>query len=280
MTYARGSEGAVLAPIAGLTRAHESLVAALVTYGVASKRGDVSVESALVPYALGASAIPRVSELAMLVAYSTAEPVVTQSRAWTFTMDGHTWYVLDLGQQGTFLYDTGSQSWCKYETQGFAGWNLRNGTMWNTGASRVVGGDTLGPYVWELDPLKIFDDDFRDVAHAASAAITLRSRVYKSMSELRVAMSAGLLDDTTGAAFVQLTYSDDDGQTYSAPIVVQLLSGTTPDGQQDIRFPSLGSFMAPGRIMQIADVGGALRLDGADAMIDNYDEEEPVAPGT
>jgi hypothetical protein len=100
------------------------------------------------------------------------------------------------------------------------------------------------------------------------------------MSELRVAASAGILDDTAGAAFMQLTYSDDGGQSYSDPVIVQLVVGATPDGQQDIRFSSLGSFMAPGRTLQISDVGGVLRLDGVDAMIDGYDGEpdQPQAP--
>lgn len=279
MTYARASEELALAPYSGRPRATVSTFAALATYSSGAKRGDASELSAIVPYASGVNAVPRVGDLSALAVYSTAEPVVTQSLAWQFMMDGHTFYVLDLGEQGTFLYDLISQNWCKYQTDGLPIWNVRNGTVWNTGANCVVGGDWSGPYLWELDPLAIFDDDFRDISHAASAAITLRSRVYHSMAELRVAASAGLLDDTTGAAFIQLTYSDDDGQTYSDPVIVQLEVGDDSNGQQDIRFSSLGSFMAPGRILQLADVGGMLRLDGVDAMIDDFDETEgPLAP--
>ena len=272
MTIARDAVSAAVTPYAANLYARMGGFYALATYTAGTKRGDVGSVHAIVPYASGLSAVPRVGDVSMQAVFSTAEPSVEQSLAWTFTMDGHTFYVLDLGNEGTFLYDIDSQNWCKYQTDGFPIWNLRNGTNWNTGANRVVGGDWSGPYLWELDPDNLFDDDFRDVTHAATAGLVLRSRVYHSMAELRIAASAGLLDDTTGSAFIQLTYSDDDGQTYSAPVVVQLIAGTTPDGQQDIRFSSLGSFMAPGRVLQIADVGGVLRLDGVDAMIDGFDE--------
>jgi len=268
---ARTSDAAVITPTSALSRGRFSDYAALVTYSSGAKHADVSDFSALTPYASG-TPIPRVSDLTMMAVYSTQEPSVTQTLAWQYTMDGHTFYVLDLGNQGTFVYDLTSKSWSKYETDGLPIWNMRNGVVWNTGAERVIGGDWQGAYLWELDPLKILDDDFRDIAHATSAAISLRSRVYHSLAELRVAASAGILDEADGAAYIQLTYSDDGGQTYSAPIIVMLQTGTTPDGQQDIRFSSLGSFMAPGRIFQLADVGGMLRLDGVDAMIDDYDE--------
>jgi hypothetical protein len=242
-----------------------------------ARAGDLAV---LASYAKGVHAVPMVSELSELSVYSTAFPAQEQTLAWTFSLDGHTFYVLDIGEQGTFLYDIVTQNWCQFQTQNSVGWNLRNGCMWWTGAPRIVGGDSTGPYTWELDPTALFDDGFRDVEHAATSAVELRSRVYVSMSELRIAASAGLLDDTAGAVYMQLTYSDNGGQTYSDPLIVQLTAGTTPDGQQDIRFSSLGSFMAPGRILQISDVGGVLRLDGVDAMIDGYDgePEQPQAP--
>jgi hypothetical protein len=233
-----------------------------------------SMLALLVVYAKMAHTVPKVSDVALLATYSTAVPSQSQTLAWTFTMDGHTFYVYDIGDEGTFLYDLTTKSWCKFQTQGNQGWNFRNGAMWWTdGAPRFVGGDSIYGYVWELDPLAIFDDGFRDIPHAATAGITLRTRVYHSMSELRIAASAGQLDDTDGAAFIQMAYSDDGGQTYSTPMVVILQVGSTPDGQQDIRFASLGSFMAPGRIFQLYDVGGTLRLDGVDAEIDNYDGE-------
>lgn len=268
----RVSVAAGLVPVTGGGTARSGGAAALVPYGPPGAiEARASVEAALVPYAKAIDLMPRVSQLSMLAVYSTATPAQEQTLAWTFTMDGHTFYVIDVGDQGTFLYDFITSSWAQFQTQGNAGWNFRNGTMWFTGAMRFVGGDSSGPFVWELDPTAIFDDGFRDIEHAATAGIQLRSRVYVSMSEMRIAASAGLLDDTEGGALMQLDWSDDGGQTYQGPAIVQLIVGSTPDGQQDIFYPSLGSFMAPGRVLQLSDVGGVLRLDGVDAMIDGFD---------
>ena len=273
MTSAKVSGASLLAVVAHVNVPRASSIAGLVVFAPpatkASRVGDAAME---VVYASHPMNVPRVSGIAGEIVFSTALPYQSRSLAWTMVLDGHVSYVLDLGQQGTFIYDIETKSWASFQTQNSDGWNLRNGVIWNTGAPRVVGGDSTGPYVWELDPLALFDDGFRDIPHAATAQIMLRSRVFVSMAELRIAASAGLLDDTTGAAYMQLTYSDDGGQTYQGPFIVQLVVGTTPDGQQDIRFSSLGSFMAPGRILQIADVGGVLRLDGVDVMLDNYDE--------
>lgn len=238
----------------------------------ASRSSDLA---ALVTYAVS-EPIPRASTVAGLVTYSTGTPSIERSLAWTFTLDGHTMYALDLGNQGTFIYDIVTGQWCKFETQGNIGWNMRNGTMWsgaNTqGAARIVAGDSTGAFVWELDPGAFLDDGFRDIEHAATGGIVLRSRVFVSMSELRVAASSGILDETDGAAILQLNYSDDGGQTYQGPFTITLQVGSTPDGQQDLKFDSLGSFMAPGRILQLSDTGGMLRIDGVDAMLDSYDE--------
>jgi hypothetical protein len=245
--------------------------ALLATYSAGAKRGEMSELNALTPYASGAP-IPRVSDLTMMATYSTAEPSVTQSLAWQFTMDGHTFYVLDLGNQGTWLFDTTSKAWCKYETNGFQFWNMRNGTPWNVnGVNRVVGADWQAPTLWELDPDKVLDEDFRDVVHAATAGIELRSRVYHSLAELRIAGNTrnAVNPDT---AYMQLTYSDDNGQTYSAPLILTLQTASSPDGGQDVRFSSLGAFMAPGRVFQLVDVGSLMMLTGADAMIDDFDE--------
>ena len=270
---ARSSSLALITPRAGNVASRTSTLAlAAVIAPPPARSARVSDLAMLIVRAANPNLVTRASYLAELMVYSTATPKQNRSLAWTFSMDGHTFYVLDLGNQGTFLYDVVTSQWCKFETQNSVGWNIRNGTMWWTKfAPRVVGGDSTGPQVWEYDPTALFDDGFRDIEHAATAGIMLRSRVFVSMSELRIAASAGELDDTTGAAYIQLTYSDDGGQTYSAPVIVYLDVGTTPNGQQDIRFPSLGAFMAPGRILQISDVGGVLRLDGVDAMLDDYD---------
>lgn len=257
------------------SRARDSEIAALVTVQPPGSRTARTGEiAALVTYARNPVNVPRTSEIAGLVTYSTAAGSPERSLAWTFTLDGHTFYVLDLGAQGTFLYDIDTHNWCEFGTQGYGGWNVRNGTMWvNDNAPRVVGGDQNQGYVWELDPDQPLDEIFRDIEHAVTGGLMMRSRNFASMATLRLAGSTGGVQDTSGAAVVELSYSDDDGQTYSTPQQITLTVGTTPDGSQDIRWDALGAFMAPGRIIQIADTGGLLRIDGLDAMLENYDDD-------
>lgn len=190
----------------------------------------------------------------------------SRRRAWSFVFDGHTFYVLDLGQEGTFLYDNTTQQWSKWITQAFNGWNLTNGTQWGY---RVVGGDFLTPDIWEMAPGALKDNGSVDIVHVVTGGLVKRNRVYSSVEAVRLSVSIGQLDDTAGAT-VQLSFSDDQGQTWTDMDAISLTEG---DFSGEIAWRSLGAFAAPGRIFRITDVGGFVRIDGADVMLDNFDED-------
>jgi hypothetical protein len=100
-------------------------LAGLVVYAPPSTRqARTSQTAALVPYEIGKFTVPRTSQLALLVVYTTGVPDQSRSRAWSFVLDGHTMYVLNLGEEGTFVYDTVTQQWCKFETWGYNQWNV------------------------------------------------------------------------------------------------------------------------------------------------------------
>lgn len=223
---------------------------------------------ALVPYEIGKFTVPRTSQLLLLAVYATGVPDQSRSRAWTFTLDGHTFYVLNLGQEGTYVYDTVTKQWSKFSTDGYGQWNMNNGTMWG---QRIVAGDTLTPQVWELDPTAVQDEGWRDIFHVVTGGLTTRNRVYRSMDAVRLNASIGQIDDVNGATLT-LTFSDDQGKTWSDGYVVALTEG---DYSDELAWRSLGSFAAPGRIIQIMDTGGLIRIDGCDAYIDDFDEDEP-----
>lgn len=210
------------------------------------------------------------SQQVMLVAYKTGIPDPKRSRAWSFVLDGHTFYVLDLGEEGTFLFDDQTEQWTKFETAGYGQWNFQNGCMWGT---RIVGGDLLTDQVWELVPSAVLDEEWRDIEHVVTGKLTTRSRVYLGCDAVRVAGSIGTIDQVNGAT-MSLRYSDDDGKTWSDYFTVDL----TTDPKAEIAFRSLGSFMAPGRVFELSDVGGLVRIDGADAFINGFDDD--AQPGT
>ena len=250
-----------------------SQVVALVTYAPPPARSArVSQMLGLVPYAVGANQakIPRVSQFLQLVVWASEIPSEDRSRAWAFVLDGHPMYVLDLGDEGTYIYDLVTQQWSNFITKGHTGWNMRNGTMWGE-INRIVGADTSFPYVWELTPDEPLDEGFRQIDHVVTGGIMLRSRVFVSMAALRVAASSGKVQGNIITDF-NMRFSDDQGNTWSKYYPVQL---TPDDFKQDIAWRSLGSFMAPGRLIELSDTGGLIRIDGADVFINNFDMENP-----
>lgn len=199
-------------------------------------------------------------------------PAASRKRAWTYTLDGHLFYVLDLGGQGTYLYDDTTGQWCKFITGSLAQWDVANGTMWD---QRIVGGDILTPDVWELQPSATQDNNATlDITRIVTGGLIKRTRVYSSLESFSLACSVGQLDDNTGAT-VLLEISDDQGKTWTA-LDTQVL--TQNNYNQEIAWRSIGSFAAPGRVFRITDVGGFLRIDGADAQLDNFDEDNPTPP--
>lgn len=190
----------------------------------------------------------------------------SRQRTWTFTLDGHKFYVLDLGTQGTLLYDTGTKSWAQFVTTGYFNWNFRNGTTWG---QRIVGGDTDTPQIYEMSPSSMLDGGTLPIVHISTGALIKRTRTYSSLASVRLSLSVGQLDDATGAT-VLLEFSDDQGKTWTAMNTVALVEG---DFNQEIAWQGLGSFAAPGRIFRITDIGGFLRIDGCDAELDDFDED-------
>lgn len=192
-------------------------------------------------------------------------PVASRKRAWSFVLDGHTFYVLDLGAQGTFVCDDSTSQWAQFVTQGYVAWNFANGCMWG---QRIVAGDMLTTDLWEMQPSALFDNGATEIVHIVTGGVVTRNRIYHSVDQFSLACSVGQLQDGGVGASVTLSFSDDQGKTWTDMDTKTLAQG---DYSGDISWPSIGSFTAPGRIFKITDTGGFLRIDGADAGIDGFD---------
>lgn len=239
----------------------------------AFKIGRVSQLPVLAAVSQEPNVATRVSQLPILVAYKTGVPDPKRGRAWTFNLDGHTFYVLDLGEQGTFLYDQDTNQWCQFTTSGYGEqWNFQHGCMWG---DRIVGQDLLTIDVWEMQPANVVDEGWRDIPHVVTGAISTRSRTYVACDNMRVSASIGQLDEVNGSV-MRLRYSDDQEQTWSDYFDVDLI---VDDFDGEIAYRSLGSFMAPGRIFELSDVGGLIRIDGADLFLNGFDNDQPNAGG-
>lgn len=200
----------------------------------------------------------QASQISLLVAYGTGEPFDNRQTAWTFTLDGHKFYVLPLGAEGDWAYDATTGSWCQLQTDGFSGLNFTHGVMWGP---RIMGGDLLYPYLYELDPNQKLDEDWRTITHIVTGGIPLRGRYNVGVSNFTLTASVADLQEVNNV--VTLNFSDDNGVTYSPDFDIEL----TGVGTQDLIWNSLGSFSAPGRVFKITDQAGPMRIDGADVVL-------------
>lgn len=247
-----------------------SMEAGLVPYAAASRAARMTQEAALVVWTAGVYDVPRLSQQYALVPWASTPPgAENRTLAWAFTLDGHLFYVLDLGNEGTFVYDHLSGQWAQFRTEGFIGWNMRVGTTWQQ-PNRVVAGDTQYGEVWELSPDDLLDEEFRPIEHIVTGGISTRSRTYLSVDSLRITGSIGAVQDDENGILTKMKFSDDAGHTWSDDYEVTI---NADEWDREIAYRSLGSFMAPGRVFSFSDLGGMLRIDGADVFIDDFDSQ-------
>ena len=249
----------ILAAIEGETSPRISQLTALAAYGPPeTKFTRVTQDVLLAAIAQGNNVTTQVSQMTMLVAYGTGVPSTASSAAWTFVLDGHRFYVLPLGPEGDWAYDFTTQEWCQLQSQGFPGINFTHGVMWGL---RVIGGDALYTYLYELDPNQPLDEQWREVQHMVTGGIPTRSRAAIGVANVTLTASVGL--DSEDDQAISLAYSDDNGVTWSQEFDLPL----TDTGSQVLIWPALGSFAAPGRVFRITDYSGPVRLDGADVVL-------------
>lgn len=200
----------------------------------------------------------EVTQVVTLAAYFEGQPTMSRQTSWTFVMDGHRFYVLPLGEEGDWAYDTTTQEWCQLSSLGFDGLNFTHGVMWGI---RVMGGDSLYPSLLELDPTQPNDEAWREIQRIVTGGIATRGRSVVGVANFNVTASVG--DDTSVDQPISLAFSDDNGVSWSPEFDIPL----TDKGTQLLIWNALGSFSAPGRIFRITDTAGPIRLDGADCVL-------------
>lgn len=237
-----------------------SLVVALAAYGPVQTKFAYTTQDVLLAARAAAegNVTTEISQAAMMVAYGSGTPGISRQAAWTFVLDGHRFYVLPLGPEGDWAYDFTTQEWCQLQSQGFPGMNFTHGVMWGL---RVIGGDALYTYLYELDPNQGLDEQWREVQHMVTGGIATRARAAIGVANVTLTASVGLdQEDDQG---ISLAYSDDNGVSWSEEFTLPL----TDVGTQTLLWPPLGSFSAPGRVFRFTDYSGPVRLDGADVVL-------------
>jgi len=204
-----------------------------------------------------------------------------QLRAWTYTMDGHDFYVLRLGDFTTLVYDTFSKQWSEWRGADLPFWRANTGMNWiggqkfatDYGSNVVVGDDTWG-LLWFLDPLLPYDEAPDSEAPAqqipfdrvVSGQVTLRGRDSVPCYGIFLAGDNYGLTATDFTPGVTLETSDDDARTFDNQGMITVPADY--EQQDPYEWLSLGLMSSPGRIFRITDNGVFTRIDGMD-MNDN-----------
>lgn len=195
-------------------------------------------------------------------------------RAWTFTLDGHDFYVLRLSTLWTVCLDLTTGQWSEWFGHSLPYWRAVKGINWlgmgSTTADRlygtnIVAGDDRAGILWMLDPTEGIDDGITagsaQVEYNRSVTGIVPIRMRESIPVGGVYVTASLGAPSVSGAAITLDYSDDGGNSY---VTAGSVTITSSDYNQEIAFRSLGLIRAPGRVFRLTDNGASVRIAGVD----------------
>ena len=233
---------------------------------------DGAQTSSTMVRALGESGpVARVSQLVVraIVRGHVENPRI---RAWTFTLDGHDFYVIRLGDRGTLVYDTYSEQWMDWQDFTHDYWRPSIGTTWNGAAalaevygSPIVAGDDTWGLLWFLNPEQPYDEhpDYTAEEQEIYFERITMGQVPMRGRENLPCYAAWLTTDMGEPAYdgagVRLEISDDGGVTFEDQGEIEI---TADANYPELAWYSLGQIEAPGRLFKITNDGAIMRIDG------------------
>jgi hypothetical protein len=206
------------------------------------------------------SAIPqRVSDFGIEERIANTAPLAL--KAWTFTFEGHSFYVLTT-VDGTFAYDISTSEWAEFTSYGRTGWRAHVGAMLPNGT--VVAGDDTTGALWKLTRTTLTDNG--DAILKLFTAGTPAAGKGFALDNVELDMATGLA--TTGLdPVIKMRRSRDGGLTWTnwRPASV----GKSGNYGKRVTWRRLGHVAEPGIIMEFRMTDAApwriSRLRGNDA---------------
>lgn len=251
----------------------------LVAYALATFPSEQIRTLQVPPYALAASQTSsglfqaKTHQLS-LYAWAAPRPRRRRMQAWTFSLDGHDFYVLNLADEWTLVLDIVTGQWSEWRSPDQVVWRARIGQNWlgigpDTvdrlfGTNVVVGDDTQG-LLWILDPAQGYDDavdaedDGTPFVRYVTGLVPMRMRETQSCAAVYLNLSLGA--PTVSGASIQLRTSDDGGSSFYDHGSVTI---TPSDFTQEVAWRGLGLIRAQGRIFELTDTGAAVRINSAE----------------
>lgn len=195
-------------------------------------------------------------------------------RCWTFTLDGHDFYVIHLGDAGSLVYDLTTGQWMQWSSPNLRHWRANCGANWvgmggqafvDGANTKVVAGDDNNGVLWTLEPEQGYDqatrDSLPDQAFTRKVVGGVPMRMRETQKVGAAYLTANLGSPQITAANVTLRTSVDDGNNWTDHGTITVEPGNY--GQEFV-WRSLGLIRAPGMIFEITDNGAAVRIDGLD----------------
>lgn len=181
-------------------------------------------------------------------------PATRRLRAWTFSMDGHDFYVLMLGKDGTLIYDVTTGQFSNWESSGYMTWRSNFGLNWE---NDIIGGDISSGQIFNISADSKRDFGNETIISYVTGFIGHRGRDPLPCYGVTLITSQG--DPSDANSGVELRISDDLEQSFwSAGKLGPLQLGVA---DYDLSWYSLGQIQQPGRIFQLVDYGYADRID-------------------
>lgn len=181
-------------------------------------------------------------------------------RAWRFKQDDNEFYGIQLGTDGTLVYNMLSQQWCQWRSPGEIFWRVEDVVDWE---GFNLGCDSNTGKVWEIDPEGRLDYDDTPIVSIVVGYLTHRMRQFVQchMAELAVSEGQPPSGFADGSVGISLRTSTDDGQTY---VNHGEVPGEGIGEDMTARWYGLGLMRQPGMLFELTDTGYARRIDGLD----------------
>jgi hypothetical protein len=175
-----------------------------------------------------------------------------KARAWTFSLDGHHFYVLRAGEDATLIYDLTTNQWSEWVSGSRpTTWRAQSGTNW-------IG--MLNTYVFANSNVVAGDDTFGvQFSRTATTFIPKGMRETERLGAVYLTASVGN-PQVTGAT-ITLRTSDDAGNTWQDHGTITATEG---EYSQEFVWRSLGLIKQPGKLFEFVDNGASVRLDKLD----------------
>lgn len=181
-------------------------------------------------------------------------------RAWRLKQDDHEWYGLQLGADGTLLYDKLTNQWCQWKSPGYTHWRAEDIVDWE---GFNLAADTETGKIFEIDAEGRLDYGDTPITSKIVGYFTHRMREHKPcyMAELAVSEGQPPSGFEDGSVGISLRTSTDNGQSF---VNHGEVAGEGVSEDMTARWYGLGLMKSPGMLFEITDTGYARRIDGLD----------------